>query len=201
MKVVLASGNKGKLREFAAMLADLDVEVVPQSEFNVPEPEETGTTFVENAIIKARNAAQHTGLPAIADDSGIEVYALNGAPGVYSARYGGAGASDEDNNTKLLQEMADVAEADRGARYVAVLVFMSHAGDATPIIAEGTWEGRILYERVGENGFGYDPLFWVPSHNCASAELDPAEKNRISHRGMALNILRQKLGEEFLDRN
>ena len=201
MKVVLASGNKGKLREFAAMLADLDIEVVPQSEFGVPEPEETGTTFVENAIIKARNAAEHTGLPAIADDSGIEVYALNGAPGVFSARYGGPGASDADNNKKLLVEMANVAESDRGARYVALLVFMSHAGDATPVIAEGCWEGRIMYEEIGDNGFGYDPLFWVASHNCSSAQLDPAEKNRISHRGKALEILRQKLGEEFLDRN
>lgn len=201
MKVVLASGNKGKLREFAAMLKDLDVDVVPQSEFNVPEPEETGTTFVENAIIKARNAALHTGLPAIADDSGIEVSALNGAPGVYSARYGGPGASDDDNNKKLLEELSTVEEADRGARYVAVLVYMSHADDATPLIAEGFWEGQILHQEVGENGFGYDPLFYVPSHNCASAELDPTEKNRISHRGKALEILREKLGEEFLDRN
>jgi XTP/dITP diphosphohydrolase len=200
MKVVLASGNKGKLREFAAMLKDLDVEVVPQSEFNVPEPEETGTTFVENAIIKARNAARHTGLPAIADDSGIEVSALNGAPGVYSARFAGPGASDDDNNKKLLKDLTNVAEHDRGARYVAVLVYMSHAGDATPIIAEGTWEGRILFEEVGENGFGYDPLFYVPTHDCASAELDPAEKNRISHRAAALQRLRLQLSEEFLDR-
>ena len=195
-KVVLASGNPGKLREIGEMLKALGIEVVPQSEFDVPEAEETGTTFVENAIIKARNAAEHTGLPAIADDSGIEVDALHGAPGVYSARYSGPGANDEANNQKMLQELSGIAEQDRTARYQAILVYMSHAADPTPLISQGSWEGRILEQGRGENGFGYDPIFYVPEHNCSSAELTPETKNRLSHRGKALRELVNLLQQE-----
>ncbi len=194
-KIVLASGNKGKLREFQELLANRGFEVLPQSYFAVTEAEETGTTFVENAIIKARHACRATGLPAIADDSGIEVDALNGRPGVYSARYSGAGATDASNNEKLLQELAGTPDAQRTARYHAVLAFMRHADDPTPILCHGVWEGFILTEPRGEGGFGYDPLFFVPSHQCASAELDKAEKNRISHRGKAMQELLQKISQ------
>ncbi len=183
-KIVLASGNAGKIREFQAILKD--VPVLPQSDFNVPEADETGSTFIENAIIKARNAAQHTGLPAIADDSGLAVDALNGAPGVISARYAGTDASDEDNVQKLLTEMAEVDTPLRTARFICVIAFMRHADDPTPVIAQGSWEGFILQQPQGENGFGYDPVFWVPTHQCASAELAADVKNRISHRGQAL---------------
>jgi len=192
-KIVLASGNAGKLREFQQLLSGCGFEVVPQSDFNVSNVAETGTTFVENAIIKARHACKETGLPAIADDSGIEVDALNGRPGVYSARYSGDGATDESNNQKLLQELAGVPTEQRTARYHAVLAYMRHADDPTPILCHGTWEGIILTEPRGEGGFGYDPLFFVPTHNCASAELDKAEKNRISHRGKAMRELLQKI--------
>lgn len=188
-KIVIASGNAGKLREFQQLLSSCGFEVLPQSEFKVSNAEETGTTFVENAIIKARHACRETGLPAIADDSGIEVDALNGRPGVYSARYSGPGANDASNNQKLLAELICVPAEKRTARYHAVLAFMRHADDPTPILCHGTWEGVILTEARGANGFGYDPLFWVPSHNCASAELDKAEKNRISHRGKAMQQL------------
>lgn len=194
-KIVLASGNKGKLREFQELLANRGYEVLPQSDFAVTEAEETGTTFVENAIIKARHACRATGLPAIADDSGIEVDALNGRPGVYSARYSGANASDISNNAKLLQELNGVPEAQRSARYHAVLAYMRHADDPIPILCHGVWEGVILTEPRGEGGFGYDPLFFVPSHNCASAELDKVEKNRISHRGKAMQELLQKISQ------
>lgn len=194
-KIVLASGNAGKLREFQQLLAGCGFEVVPQSDFDIASADETGTTFVENAIIKARHACQQTGLPAIADDSGIEVDALNGWPGVYSARYAGAGASDEQNNLKLLRELADVPAAHRTARYHVVLAYMRHADDPTPILCHGTWEGIILTEARGQGGFGYDPLFFVPTHNCASAELDKAEKNRISHRGKAMQELLQKISK------
>lgn len=192
-KIVLASGNAGKLREFQQLLSGCGFEVVPQSDFNVSNVAETGTTFVENAIIKARHACKETGLPAIADDSGIEVDVLNGRPGVYSARYSGDGATDESNNQKLLQELAGVPTEQRTARYHAVLAYMRHADDPTPILCHGTWEGIILTEPRGEGGFGYDPLFFVPTHNCASAELDKAEKNRISHRGKAMQELLQKI--------
>ena len=188
-KVVLASGNPGKVREIGEMLKVLGIEVVPQSEFDVPEAEETGTTFVENAIIKARNAAQYTGLPAIADDSGIEVDALNGAPGVYSARYSGPDASDQTNNDKMLAELTGVEGPARSARYQAILVYMSHAGDPTPLISQGSWEGLILEQPRGENGFGYDPIFYVPEYDCSSAELSPELKNQLSHRGKALRDL------------
>jgi XTP/dITP diphosphohydrolase len=185
-KIVLASGNKGKLREFAVLLAELDYEVLPQSDFDVPDIEETGLSFVENAILKARNACAHTGLPALADDSGIEVDALKGAPGIYSARFAGESASDKDNLTKLLKDLSGLPENERAARFQCLLVFMQHEKDPTPLICQGTWEGRILQESRGENGFGYDPVFYVPTHDCSSAELPAEVKNKISHRGQAL---------------
>lgn len=188
-KIVLASNNTGKLREIQAVLNQQRFQLVQQSEFNVEDVPETGTTFVENAIIKARHAAQVTGLPALADDSGIVVDALHGAPGVYSARYSGEHCDDTENNNKLLRELSDVPDAERTARFQCVIVYMRHADDPMPIICEGTWEGSILHEVTGINGFGYDPLFYVPTHKCASAELDPAEKNRISHRAQALQKL------------
>ena len=185
-KIILASGNAGKLREFQQLLADCGFDVVPQSAYQIDNADETGLTFVENAIIKARHACQHTGLPAIADDSGLEVDALNGRPGIYSARYAGAQALDSANNAKLLQALSDVSEDQRTARYHCVLAFMRHAEDPTPILCHGVWEGRILSAPRGQGGFGYDPLFFVATHNCAAAELDKAEKNRISHRGIAM---------------
>jgi len=186
-KIVLASGNPGKIREIQALLAEHPI--VPQSDFSISDAEETGTTFVENAIIKARHAAQHSGLPAIADDSGLVVDALDGAPGVYSARYAGPGSSDLDNLQKLLQALEGVPEAQRSARFICVLAFMQHGIDPTPVIAQGVWEGRILTRPAGSNGFGYDPVFWVPTHQCASAELAPEVKNALSHRGQALRNL------------
>jgi len=188
-KVVLASGNKGKLREINQILGGLGIEALPQSDFAVEDAEETGLSFVENAILKARHAARITGLPAIADDSGLEVDALNGAPGIYSARYAGPGATDADNVQKLLQALEGVPEAERTARFQCLMVFMSHAEDPTPLICQGTWEGRILDRPRGENGFGYDPVFFVPTQNCAAAELPPEVKNRLSHRGQALGRL------------
>ena len=193
-KIVLASNNKGKVREFNQLLADLQFEVIPQGELDVPEADETGLTFVENAILKARNAAEITGLPAIADDSGLEVDALAGAPGIYSARYAGVGASDEANLRKLLDDLRDVPEAERTARFRALIVFMRHGRDPAPVIAQGAWEGRILFEPVGENGFGYDPVFWVPTEGCSSAQLPAEIKNRLSHRGQALRELVKLLG-------
>ena len=188
-RVVLASSNAGKVREFGQILTELDMSVAPQSEFGVPDAEETGLTFVENALLKARNAASHTGLAAIADDSGIEVDALNGAPGIYSARYSGKGATDADNLRKLLEALRDVPDAERGARFVCLIVYLRHAGDPTPVIAQGIWEGRILREPRGSGGFGYDPVFWVPTHQCTSAELPAEVKNALSHRGQALRAL------------
>ncbi len=188
-KIVLASNNAGKLREIQAVLDQQRFHLIQQSEFNVSEVAETGTTFVENAIIKARHAAQHTGLPALADDSGIEVDVLQGAPGVYSARYAGSGADDEANNAKLLSQLADIPDTQRTARFQCVIVYMRHAQDPMPLICQGTWEGTILRKITGQNGFGYDPLFFVPTHGCSSAELDPEEKNRISHRAQALHKL------------
>jgi XTP/dITP diphosphohydrolase len=192
-RIVLATGNQGKVRELATLLAELDMEIVPQSDFDVPEAEETGLTFVENAIIKARNAAAHTGLPAIADDSGLEVDFLKGAPGIYSSRFAGPGASDQDNVDRLLAELKDVPETERTARFQCLLVFLEHDRDPTPLICQGIWEGRILYEQRGENGFGYDPVFYVPTHDCSSAELAPEVKNRLSHRGQALRQLVEQL--------
>ena len=188
-EIVLASSNPGKVREINQLLATLDLHVQPQSEFGVIDAEETGLTFVENAILKARNATRHTGLPAIADDSGIEVDALNGAPGIYSARYAGSNASDRANLEKLLAELDGLPEAKRSARFQCLMVFMEHANDPTPVICQGTWEGRILPAARGDNGFGYDPVFYVPSHDCSSAELPADVKNALSHRGQALRQL------------
>lgn len=201
-KIVLASGNKGKVREFVTMFNDLGLNIVPQTEIGVGDVPETGTTFVENAIIKARHAAEITGMPAIADDSGIEVDYLNGTPGIYSARYStlegskdyGTGDTDKNNNLKLLDELKDVDdEALRTARYQCILVYMRHAADPTPIICQAAWEGIIMKEQLGDNGFGYDPLFWVPEFKMSSAQLDPAVKNGISHRGKALRLLHDEL--------
>ncbi len=194
-KIVLASNNAGKVREINQLLASERIEVVPQRDFNIPDAIEDGLSFVENAIKKARHASSLSGLPAIADDSGIEVDALNGAPGIYSARFAGADASDEENLQKLLERMADVPEAKRGARFQCLMVYMRHAEDPTPLICQGTWEGRILYEPRGENGFGYDPIFYVPSHDCSSAELPAEVKNSLSHRGQALQKLLQALSQ------
>ena len=188
-RMVLASNNQGKLRELGDLLAGLHLDIIPQARFGVSEAEETGLTFVENAIIKARHAAKMTGLPAIADDSGIEVDALNGIPGIYSARYAGQGATDEANNRKLLQALDGVPDAQRNARYQCLIVYMRHAFDPTPIICGGSWEGRILTAPRGTGGFGYDPIFFVPTHHCSAGELDAVEKNRISHRGLALRKL------------
>lgn len=193
-KIVLASGNAGKLIELQQILAEKGINLLPQAEFAVSDIEETGLSFVENALIKARHACLETGLPAIADDSGIEVDALNGEPGIYSARYAklnGASrdAADKANNKKLLSALEQVAEADRSARFQCVIVFLRHDRDPTPLICTGTWEGRVLFSETGENGFGYDSLFYVPSHDCASAQLSAEEKNSISHRGQALRAL------------
>lgn len=185
-KIVLATGNKGKVKELGELLASYQMEVLPQSEFNVGDVAETGTTFVENAIIKARHAAKITGLPAIADDSGLEVDALAGAPGVYSARYAGEHATDSDNNEKLLKALDGIEQSKRTARFHCVLVYMAHENDPTPVICHGSWEGEILTSAMGEQGFGYDPLFWVAQEQKSSAQLDRDIKNSLSHRGKAL---------------
>ncbi|WMN61055.1 XTP/dITP diphosphatase [Pseudoalteromonas xiamenensis] len=190
-QLVLATGNQGKVKELASMLDSFNIEVLPQSTFSVPEVAETGTTFVENAIIKARHAAKITGLPAVADDSGLEVDALNGAPGVYSARFAGDDASDADNIEKLLQAIGD--NPSRSARFWCVLVFMKHADDPTPVICQASWEGEISLTPNGNGGFGYDPVFYVPSLDCTAADLSKAQKNAISHRGQALKQLAEKL--------
>ena len=186
-QIILASSNIGKIKEIQAILAEHLI--VPQSVFNVTDAEETGSTFVENAIIKARHAAFQCKLPAIADDSGLVVDALSGAPGVISARYAGVGASDRDNVQKLLKELEDVPEERRSARFICVMVFLEDAEDPFPVIAQGVWEGQILYQPIGANGFGYDPVFWVPEQQCASAELSAAVKNSLSHRNKALRSL------------
>lgn len=195
-KIVLATGNQGKVREMADLLADFGFDVFAQSEFNVVDADETGTTFIENAIIKARHAAAETGLAAIADDSGLEVDFLQGAPGIYSARYAGDGATDQDNIDKLLKAMAGAPEDQRTARFHCVLVFMRHAADPTPIVCHGKWEGRILTEAQGENGFGYDPIFYVPEDHCSSAQLEPTRKKQLSHRSKALQKLFAALAEQ-----
>jgi len=192
-KIVLASGNIGKLRELSQILSPLGLELIAQSDLNVSEAEETGLSFVENAIIKARNAALFTGLPAIADDSGIEVDALHGAPGIYSSRYAGPDASDTDNIEALLEAMKDVPETERTARFQCVVVFMRHAEDPTPLICKGSWQGQILQSPLGDEGFGYDPVFWVSETDCTAAELSPEQKHAISHRGKAM----RQFMEEF----
>lgn len=192
-KILLASNNPGKIREIQSLLSGLAFEIIPQGLFFKEEAEETGQTFLENALLKARHAAKLSGMPAIADDSGLEVDALNGAPGVYSARYAGPNATDEANNAKLLKEMENIDEDRRTARFRCAMVYVRHAEDTNPIIAEAAWEGTILRAIKGNNGFGYDPLFYVPSHACASAELSPDVKNSLSHRGQALKALVAKL--------
>ncbi len=188
-RIVLATGNPGKVKEMSEILLPFGLQIVPQSEFDLPEADETGLSFVENAIIKARHAAALTGLPAIADDSGLEVDCLKGAPGIYSSRFAGLNASNEENVAKLLRDMKAVAEEQRTARFQCVMIYLEHETDPTPLICQGTWEGRILFDRRGKNGFGYDPVFYVPTHDCASAELDKVIKNRLSHRGQALRKL------------
>lgn len=192
-RVVLASGNTKKIRELSALLSDFGTEVIPQAVLGVTEADETGITFEENALIKARHAAAATGLPAIADDSGIVVEALDGSPGVFSARYAGPGADDAKNNAKLLAELKGFS--DRRAHYVCVIAFVRSMDDPDPILCSGHWDGEILTAPRGEGGFGYDPLFFVPTLGCTAAELDPAEKNRISHRGQALSALKQELSQ------
>ncbi|WP_339544099.1 RdgB/HAM1 family non-canonical purine NTP pyrophosphatase [Pseudomonas sp. RA_35y_Pfl2_P32] len=191
-QLVLASHNAGKLKELQAMLGE-SVQLRSIGEFSSVEPEETGLSFVENAILKARNAARISGLPALADDSGLAVDFLGGAPGIYSARYAN-GQGDAANNAKLLDMLKDVPAAERGAQFVCVLALVRHADDPLPILCEGLWHGRILTQASGEHGFGYDPLFWVPERDCSSAELSPADKNLISHRARAMDLLRQRLG-------
>ncbi len=192
-KIVLASGNAGKVQEINKLLSSHGIDVVAQTEFDVPEAVEDGLTFVENALKKARHAAKLTGLPAIADDSGIEVDALDKRPGIYSARYSGEGATDTENNEKMLAELKDVAEADRTARYWCVMVYLENENDPTPIITQGSLEGRMMTAPQGEGGFGYDPIFWLPEQNCAAAQLSMEEKNKISHRAIALNALAEEL--------
>jgi XTP/dITP diphosphohydrolase len=189
MKVVLASNNQGKIREFQALLKNVAVDIIPQADLGVSDIPETGLTFVENALIKARHATQMTGLPALADDSGLTVAALNGAPGIYSARYAGEAKTTSANITKLLAELEHVPEQDRHAFFYCVLVFITHENDPTPLICDGKWHGRILTAPRGECGFGYDPVFYVPSKDKASAELPPEVKNKISHRGIAIQSL------------
>lgn len=184
--VVLASNNDGKRREIEQLLQPVGVRLHAQAEFGVDAVAETGLTFVENAILKARHASAASGLPAIADDSGLEVDALQGAPGIHSARYAGADADDRANCAKLLEALTEVPQGHRQARFQCVLVYLRHAEDPTPVICQGTWEGRILTEPRGDQGFGYDPLFWVPGQNRSAAELDPGAKNGLSHRGQAL---------------
>jgi XTP/dITP diphosphohydrolase len=193
-KVVLASGNAGKLKEFQQLLSGLGFEVLPMSDFTDESPEETGLSFVENAIIKARFASQHSGLPALADDSGLEVDALRGQPGIYSSRFAGPGASDADNNQKLLNSLEGLTTEERTARFQCALVFMDHAEDPTPLITQGSWEGHILHSLSGAGGFGYDPLFYVPEKDCASAELTKEQKNALSHRGKAVEKMLALLG-------
>ncbi|MBS4430699.1 MULTISPECIES: XTP/dITP diphosphatase [Pectobacterium] len=188
-KVVLATGNPGKVRELASLLADFGLDIVAQTELGVDSAEETGLTFIENAILKARHAAQITGLPAIADDSGLAVDALGGAPGIYSARYAGAEASDQQNLDKLLLTLKDVPDEERRASFHCVLVYLRHAEDPTPIVCHGSWQGVLTHEAVGSGGFGYDPIFFVPELGKTAAELTREEKNAQSHRGQALRLL------------
>ncbi|POU04472.1 XTP/dITP diphosphatase [Escherichia sp. ESNIH1] len=192
-KVVLATGNAGKVRELASLLNDFGLDVVAQTELGVESAEETGLTFIENAIIKARHAAQVTGLPAIADDSGLAVDALGGAPGIYSARFAGADASDEQNLEKLLVELQDVPDGERQAQFHCVLVYMRHADDPTPLVCHGSWQGTIARAPAGSGGFGYDPIFVVPEAGKTAAELSADEKRAVSHRGEALKLLLEAL--------
>lgn len=188
-KVVLATGNPGKVNELADLLRDFGMDIVAQTSLGVESAEETGLTFIENAILKARHAAAQTGLPAIADDSGISVDALGGAPGIYSARYAGEDATDEQNLIKLLEAMKNVPDDQRQAQFNCVLVYLRHTEDPTPLVFHGRWHGVITHERKGQGGFGYDPIFYVPELGCTSAELTKAEKQAVSHRGRALTMM------------
>ena len=191
--IVLASNNPGKLREIQNLFIDLHYKIIPQQKFSVPEIAETGLTFVENAILKARNAAQYTKLPVVADDSGLEIDILNGEPGIHSARYAGEKATNTANIAKVLHNLKDVPEQKRNACFYCVMVYLKHPKDPAPIIAEGRWQGNILLQEQGEKGFGYDPIFYVPSHKCSAAELPIEIKNKLSHRGQALQKLLQQL--------
>lgn len=195
-RIVLASNNPGKAREMQTLLQGMNIELIAQSFYYVPGVAETGLTFVENALIKARHACEHTGLAAIADDSGLEVEALAGEPGIYSARYAGEGADDAANNRRLLDELIDAPAAERKARYICIIAYLRHSRDPDPLICRGTWEGQIIECPRGENGFGYDPLFYLPALECTAAELDVQTKNRISHRGQALRALIEAFGRE-----
>jgi XTP/dITP diphosphohydrolase len=192
-KIVLASNNSGKIREINALLEKQHFEILPQKDFTADEVLEDGLSFVENAIKKARFAAKASGLPAIADDSGIEVDALNGQPGIFSARYAGEGATDQQNLEKLLESMKDIPDNQRTARFQCLMVYLRHENDPVPIVCQGSWEGKILTAPQGENGFGYDPVFFVPGENCSAAQLSPEHKNSMSHRGKALKQLVEKL--------
>jgi XTP/dITP diphosphohydrolase len=195
--LVLASGNPGKLRELLAMLEPLGWAVRPQSEWNVPEAVEDGLSFLENALIKARHAASCCGMPSLGDDSGLVVDALQGAPGIFSARFAGSDAGDAANNQKLLDALRDVPEAERGAHFYCAMAMVRHARDPAPLVAIGRWDGRIMEQPAGAGGFGYDPLFWVPEEGCSSAQLPPEKKNRLSHRARALAALATQMKQEF----
>ncbi|HET8701772.1 MAG TPA: RdgB/HAM1 family non-canonical purine NTP pyrophosphatase [Nitrococcus sp.] len=197
LRIVLASNNPGKAREMQALLQGTSIELVPQSFYYVPSVAETGLSFIENALIKARHACEHTGLAAIADDSGLEVDALAGEPGIYSARYAGEDADDAANNQRLLDELIDAPAAERKARYICIVAYLRHARDPDPIICRGKWEGQIIEHPRGENGFGYDPLFYLPALQCTAAELTAQTKNRLSHRGQALRALIEALRREI----
>lgn len=194
---VLASGNAGKLAEFSTLFADAGLQLRPQSDFAVPDADETGLSFIENAILKARHASRISGLPALADDSGLCVDALGGAPGLYSARFAGEHGNHAANIEKLLGELKDLPDAQRSARFVCVLAALRHADDPQPIVAEGVWEGRILHAPAGAGGFGYDPVFFAPEFGCSAAELDAATKHRISHRARAMTVLAERLQQRM----
>jgi len=193
LEMVLATSNPGKLKEFTTLMSDLPVKIMPQTEFDVEDADETGLTFVENAIIKARHAAQMTGRISLADDSGLVIDALGGRPGIYSARYSGINSRPSDNIEKVLAELADVPAKNRQARFICVLVLFRSPEDPCPLICQATWEGEILFSPQGDNGFGYDPVFWVPTHQCSAAELSGAIKNQLSHRAQAFSLMHQSL--------
>lgn len=196
-RIVIATGNAGKLKEIRALLAPLQIEVIPQTEFDLPEAEENGLSFIENALIKARHAAHLTGLPAIADDSGLAVDALFGEPGIYSSRFAGEPGNDVANNARLLEDLGEVPGPDRTARFHCAAVLMTHDRDPAPLVCHATWEGEILTAPRGEGGFGYDPLFYIPSKQCSAAELDAETKNRLSHRGKAIRQLASLIQQRY----
>lgn len=196
-RIVVATGNRGKLSEIATLLAELDTEVVAQDTLGVPPAAETAPTFLENALLKARQASRHTGLPAIADDSGLAVDALDGAPGIRSARFAGESATDADNVALLLERLRGVPQHARSARFHCLAVYLRHADDPAPLVAHGCWDGTVLESPRGSGGFGYDPVFGVPGHECSAAELDAGTKNGLSHRGQAMRALASALRESF----